>query len=636
MKIVLNLVFSFFILSVALAQESQVVDSLKRQYEEEDDLIEKLELLTSICSEEPSAVQRLKHAENLLSLALEEDLPGYIHAAHLQKAIAYRLQGNLTKSLESLLSSAEIAQKIEDNKMLGQSYGEIANTFSAQGDLQNGIDYMNKALAIFREIGDSVNLAVGLLNTGYDYYTLNKLDSSLLYYDEAEIIVKNLSVTQKNLKPSLLAYIRGNRAITWMGLERYKASKKELESCISILRMLEDHYGVADYLIYLGKLEYRTDNLLKAEKHAEEALSLAEKMENGEQARDASFLMYEIQQKQNDATAALQYYIRYIEQKEKIENATTIREMADLRTRYEVDQKQAEVELLEAQKRNQRILIIAISIVLLIAMISAYLFRRNYRQKERLNAELNKQKVELEKVLGIKNKFFSIVSHDLRGPIHAFHGISQMIKFLVISKNTDSLIPLAEQIDNSVDRLSELLDNLLNWAIQEQGTLPFKKEAFSLHQSITKLIETYRTMAESKNITIESDISTDIVLNTDRNTSETIFRNVLSNALKFTPEGGTVSLSARRADQSVKISFEDTGSGIPPKKLKKLFELSEEETAYGTQGEKGLGLGLKLVREFVEMNDGKISVENRSEGGLRFTISLPAYPATVESAHVLH
>ena len=172
MKIAYTLLLSIFFIGYLHGQGSRVVDSLKQLYEKEKDAVQRLELLASICAEEPSTVDRLSYAEELLSLARAQKIPGYVHAAYLQKAIGLRLQGDLSNSLQNLFKSAETARQIEDKKMLGQSYGEIANTFSAQGDLQNGTNYMNKALNIFREIGDSINLAVGLLNTGYDYYTL--------------------------------------------------------------------------------------------------------------------------------------------------------------------------------------------------------------------------------------------------------------------------------------------------------------------------------------------------------------------------------------------------------------------------------------------------------------------------------
>ncbi|MEQ9023456.1 MAG: HAMP domain-containing sensor histidine kinase, partial [Pseudomonadales bacterium] len=204
--------------------------------------------------------------------------------------------------------------------------------------------------------------------------------------------------------------------------------------------------------------------------------------------------------------------------------------------------------------------------------------------------------------------FFSIISHDLRSPVAGFNGISQMIKMMVQTKQTDQLLEMTEHIDSSVDQLSKLLDNLLNWAMQQQGHVPNVPEKLSLKEMSEDLVKTLSTMAQGKSIELDADVPENLELWCDKNTTMTILRNLVSNALKFTPEGGKVGIRADEDGEMAKIEIYDTGVGMPQDKLKKLFQLQDKKSTYGTSGEKGLGLGLQLVHEFMEMNNGKIEV----------------------------
>ena len=190
-----------------------------------------------------------------------------------------------------------------------------------------------------------------------------------------------------------------------------------------------------------------------------------------------------------------------------------------------------------------------------------------------------------------------------------------MIKFLVQAKETDQLLDIADDIDQSVERLSNLLDNLLNWAMQQQGHIPNVPEKLELRYICEDLTATFKTMAESKKIDLRSEVDEGIVIWADRNMTMTILRNLTNNALKFTPEGGRVSLHAHEKEGVVEIAVRDTGVGIPKEKLDQLFTLGDKKSTYGTSGEKGLGLGLQLVYEFVELNNGTIKVESEPDQG---------------------
>lgn len=303
----------------------------------------------------------------------------------------------------------------------------------------------------------------------------------------------------------------------------------------------------------------------------------------------------------------------------------SVQRMSDLRTEFEVGQKQAEVDLLTAEKKIQQFMLFAAIGFSFILIILASIIYKYYQNKTKVARILEAQKLELERLNSTKDKFFSIISHDLRGPVASFFGISRLIKFLVESKETNQLIDVADDIDRSVERLSNLLDNLLNWAMQQQGQVPNVPEKLEFKYLAMDLSATFKTMADSKKIHLKVEVGDNAQIWADRNMTMTIFRNLINNALKFTPEGGSVTLFASEKDGKVLVGVKDTGVGIPKEKLETLFTLGEKKSTYGTSGEKGLGLGLQLVNEFIGLNNGTLQVESEPGKGTTFWIALPAF-----------
>ena len=343
-----------------------------------------------------------------------------------------------------------------------------------------------------------------------------------------------------------------------------------------------------------------------------------------EQIRDASLTLSELFEIRREIDSAYHYHKQYVAYRDSINNEETIQKIADLRTEYEVGQKQAEVDVLTAQQRTERVVMAAIGMLAIVLLILGLIVYKYYKQKSKIS-------LELARLNQTKDKFFSIISHDLRGPVSSFMGISRMIKFLVQADEKDQLLEMADDIDDSVERLSALLDNLLNWAMQQQGHFPNVPEKVMLNELAEELVKTLKNMAQGKQIALKAEIPEPIYLWVDRNTTMTILRNLVNNALKFTPEGGKVVIKAMQQGEQAIIEVKDTGVGMPAEKLNSLFKLQDKKSTYGTAGEKGLGLGLQLVYEFVEMNRGRIEVTSQEDQGTTFRITLPLYDLEEEA-----
>jgi len=222
-----------------------------------------------------------------------------------------------------------------------------------------------------------------------------------------------------------------------------------------------------------------------------------------------------------------------------------------------------------------------------------------------------------------KDKFFSIIAHDLKNP---FNGIIGLSSLLIDDYDSFSVTEQKEficDIKTTAENTFKLLQNLLDWSQTQTGKIHFEPEQFDLASMAGEITDLVKISAGNKNILLECDIPADIRIYADKNMINTVIRNLLLNSVKFTMGGGRILLSARNAGSYVDISVTDNGIGISREHLDKLFSIDSNVVSYGTDGEQGTGLGLILCKEFVDKNSGAIRVESEVGAGSTFTISIP-------------
>jgi signal transduction histidine kinase len=249
-------------------------------------------------------------------------------------------------------------------------------------------------------------------------------------------------------------------------------------------------------------------------------------------------------------------------------------------------------------------------------------------QKVVLEAKVNERTRELSEANATKDKFFSIIAHDLRSPMIALQGVGQKLEYFIKKDKQEKLLEMGSKIDQSIDQLNHLLNNLLNWAASQTGGIPHHPDTFDVNALIEENIVLYRSLADSKEVKVINNAEK-INVHADVNAASTIIRNLLSNAIKFTPVGGQVTISIAQIEEQTEICIKDEGPGMSADFRDSLFE-RHDKTISGTRGEKGFGLGLKLCKEFVELNGGSIQVESTEGVGSMFIVSLPNTAAGIE------
>lgn len=234
---------------------------------------------------------------------------------------------------------------------------------------------------------------------------------------------------------------------------------------------------------------------------------------------------------------------------------------------------------------------------------------------------------ELVQMNNIRNKFFSIISHDLKNPFSGIIGLAEMISQDGDKLTADDIRHTGEVMHKSAKVLYELLENLLEWSRSQLGTIEFRQHPLDLREYIEKAINIYQLKAEQKQISLRSFISTEAKVFADNYMLNTILRNLIGNAIKFTPPGGVILVGATACEDAslIKLFVRDSGIGIPEESKDKIFRLDTKFVRTGTNNEVGTGLGLILTKELIEKHKGSIWFESEEGEGTTFYFTLPKY-----------
>lgn len=611
---------SHFMFSQNMANKDSLIQVIEEDKSLDDSI--KLDILYEIFADTfLSLDKRLKYAEMALDIATQKQDQIWLFRAKLDIGHIYKKKGELKNALNYFLQSLVHSQKLDDKWRESLALSAIGSVYRVQENYGTALKFYNRSITKLRIASDSVNLAKSLMNVGELYRIIKVMDTALFYFEESSKIFNSLDYKLGS------AYNLGNIGLVYAEQGKHASAQQNLKKAIEILNDLEDYYPIAVYDTYISDIYLKKGDFKRALQYAQHSLEIS--LEHGlkEQIRDASLKLARLYELQQDYQQAFEFQKQYLAYRDSINNEETIRKMADLRTEYEVSQKQTEIDLLESRQSMQYILFASMGTVIILLAFLAFLYYRNNKRKQMLNIiiterkeEVEAQRDQLEAMNETREKFLSIIAHDLLGPVNSFKGFSTIMRFSIDENDTKTLNEMHSQFDKSVNGLSTLLTDLLDWSVTQQGNIPYKPESVDLKTLSDELINLFTNMAEGKRIRLTSTITEPINMFVDLNSVKTILRNLVSNAIKFTPAEGTIQISANLRQDHVEISVKDSGIGMSEEKRLSLLHKTEYDRSWGTKGEKGLGLGLQLVREFTEMNKGSLTIE--SEEGVGSTISL--------------
>jgi len=248
---------------------------------------------------------------------------------------------------------------------------------------------------------------------------------------------------------------------------------------------------------------------------------------------------------------------------------------------------------------------------------------RNIEERKRMMNEISQREVALQKLNAEKDKFFSIIAHDLKSPFNSIVGFSELLLEQVRANEFSGIEKYAEIILQSSDRAMNLLMNLMEWSRSQTGRMVFNPEYFELVNLIHETVHLFTDISDLKLITIRQILPQNAPVFADKAMISTVLRNLISNAIKFTMAGGDIQISIEEKNKEVLVAVKDNGLGLSKNSIQRLFRIDDTVSTPGTQNEVGTGLGLILCKEFIEKHQGKIWVDSEEGKGSTFYFSLP-------------
>jgi signal transduction histidine kinase len=529
-------------------------------------------------------------------------------------------------ALDNCLKAIEISKEIKENNLLCRSYNNIGLVYFARLEFTKAKNYMLKGLKIANELKNKTEQSRILHNIALVDFENGNINLSLKNHKNSYAnaqAVNNLMLMGYNFCSISKCYIK---------LNKYDSAKVYLEEGIRIFKKLDNPNLIAMAYNQYADLFINTKDYSKTLEFANMAYKIGESIGNKYMRMESSDLIAKAYLGLKDYENSLKYRTQYYEFSDTMKNESNIKSIAYIEAKFEYDKQLKDLKLKKEQEINftefiAKIAIIS-SVLLLIVSLILFLFYRLKSKTNILLIEKNKEIIELNQKLNntniTKDKFLSIIAHDLRSPFNVIVGFSNLLYEDVREKNYENMEVYAEAIQNSSQRTMDLLKNLLEWARLQTGGMGFNAEFVEIVCLFNNVTELFTDVANQKSIAIIKDLPVNAPIIADKEMISMIMRNLISNAIKFTNQGGKIILSVEKKQNEIIISVKDNGVGINKADIEKLFRIEESYSTKGTQNEQGTGLGLILCKEFVEKHNGRIWIESEVGIGSIFSFSIPS------------
>jgi len=553
-------------------------------------------------------------------------------------------RGNYNKGLTYSLSAIKELERRNLVKDLNLAYSNLAQAYYSINIEDKAIEFYTKALDIQLELKDSKSITESHSKLATLYSNKKEHRKAIEYYHK--VLKSNTSNTD-----SVRGQVYPKLGDEYLKFNDYAKATKYLVRGYNTNIRIKNKAGLLLALNSLGELNLKQGRLKIAEKQLLEAGEIAKKLNNKTQLLKHYKLLKSLDSSEKRFDKAFVWQREYYELSNSIKRSENkpvkrVERPADIDINSEIENKTKSAELTAANKisleerremsrnlkKHKLILygLLAGLIVVSALLVLIYLKRNSgikYTQEleeknikiELQNEALAEQTKHLENVNNVKDKLFSIVSHDLKDSLSSINGFIDLLKDGSLSKEEfDNLIP---ELSENANNASLLLFNLLNWSKSQMQSLEPKPSLFDIQEVFESKVKLVEQRMESKGIKLVDHSLRDFAY-ADRSMFEIVVQNLLANALKFCKEGDEISISNHISNGSCIVSIADTGIGISKNNIGKLFN-SSSFTTVGTDNEKGTGLGLSICKELVELNNGKIWVESVQGEGSTFYVQLP-------------
>lgn len=558
------------------------------------------------------------------------------------EAYSYRILASISGTTDRYLSYSEYLEKaiklfidLQDSVGLGNCYITEAIVYDRQRNFESSIDSYLKALPIFKKANMPERVAVCLNNLGFVYYQMERYEEARESLQEAIIINESLHNT------TVLINSYNNLGLVLSRLGDLSKADDYFKKVIQLHEELKDNSNPEAFVetligksqIHKSRKQFREEKkLLDEAKRYSEKFNYMELMKQSYLRLSDYYLRIGNFENAREMFGKLIIIDDSITQQRRRNEASIIASVinsAKLESDFESAQNNiGKQELVIAQQKRTLIAVTLIGALFFILLILLILSNRSRRRMNKALAAhrkvIDNKNTELEGLNQTKDKFFSVVAHDLRSPLNSLFGFSNLLVKHAESMSKEEIQTMGTQLRDSVANTLKMTENLITWARSQMLEEQTNPEIVNVRSAIDETFKISVEEATKKGIALRCDVDEEVNVYADKNHVLLVLRNIINNAIKYTKDGGQISISALEENGQAKIVIEDTGVGMDDEVKKMLFSLEGTVSQLGTSGERGTGLGLILVKSFVERNKGLLFVSSEKNRGTQFVVILPS------------
>lgn len=571
-----------------------------------------------------------------LQKAESANLPEMVANSRLNLGSILTSRGDRTTGLKYLLQSLDYYEKKKNQQMICRIYNNIAVNYHTWKDYDQALHYYRKTLGSYRKLNDFVGQAVVFNNIGEIYKDKNEFAKALPYYQRTVQLADSTGIGDYYKSFGWIGL-----AETYLLMKEYDLSLRNVTLALQIFKKVKMKEGIALSELILAQIYLHQKKYRESVQAADSSLELAGNIgiiDLEQKAYEVKSTIFADQKRYKEAFEMLKFSVQ---KNDTLYKEEQMKELTRLRGELDITEKNNEIQLLlkdneikdlsiKKQRTQTRYLILLIGLLVTLFMIMLIYIRSRKQislQMQEKNKRINEQRLELIRVNATKDKFLSIIGHDLRNPVGAFKDVVGQLADFPEMFPDGVRQQVIQELRNEAERTYFLLENLLSWAKNQKNNISYRPEKLDLASLVDNNILLNSRLAERKQIQLKSSVSAGINIFADHNMVNLILRNLISNAIKFTGKNGEITVSAKDASDFVAISVADNGIGIPEENIPALFQETNHISTYGTCNEKGSGIGLLLCKEFIEVNGGTITVRSKVNEGSTFTFTLLKYKA---------
>jgi len=551
------------------------------------------------------------------ALTLHEDVNNTVGKAAVFNAIgvAYGMQEYYSKALPYFLKALKIYEEKNAEQGMANSYLRIGVLHAKTNNLDDALFYYNRALSLATKLNDLPNMASLYNNIGSVYGQKKQFKEALQALQKSKEIAEKI----QQFRTASEAYL--NLGNAYRELKKYDSAQYHFHLAEQHFTKHENKESLARTYDGLAELYILQNKQDAAKQLINKSIVLANQINNKSLLYNNYSILFEISMGEKDYKSALEYQENLLALKDSLHVAERSEILERLKAEYQLEKNEMVITQLQkenVEKTKQRNVLLTLMILgmllLILLVISLRLIYKN-------NIKLQKSKVQLLELNTMKDKFLSVISHDLRYPLAS---ILQLLHHISITETNRENDFIFNRLMLSTSAVLETMDNMLVWGNRSFSKEEINRKQIDLAALAKRVCRFLELSANNKDIEIQNYINSPMLITADENQLEFVVRNLISNAIKFSHEHSKIELFAIANESDVKLHVKDYGVGMQEAQQLKLFKLNERESTKGTTGETGSGLGLMLSKEFIDLHDGQLTVESETGKGTEFIVTLPA------------